>query len=129
MFNDFFINRTRLLLFAVKNSWVFSLQFVWRFCCSNTWKGNINEPADHRGIILVSAMGKLLWIKDWLNWQTDIIYIVKHKRVLRKILEQCTTFPVLHGEINHLLNRNKRLFVVFVDYTKAFDFVVKFNIW
>ena len=32
---------------------------------------------------------------------------------------------VLHGLINHLLNNNIKLYTVFVDYTKAFDFCCK----
>ena len=36
---------------------------------------------------------------------------------------------VLHGVINHMLNENKKLYVAFIDYTKAFDNVVRENIW
>ena len=36
---------------------------------------------------------------------------------------------VLHGVINHMLNENKKLYVAFIDYTKAFDYVVRENIW
>jgi len=32
---------------------------------------------------------------------------------------------VLHGIISHLVNNNKRLFCAFIDFTKAFDFVVR----
>ena len=30
---------------------------------------------------------------------------------------------ILHGVINHLLNENKKLYVAFIDFTKAFDYV------
>ena len=37
---------------------------------------------------------------------------------------------VLHGLINQLLNiNNNKLYTVFVDYTKAFDFIVRDIIW
>ena len=36
---------------------------------------------------------------------------------------------VLHGVINHLLNENKKLYAAFIDYTKAFDYVVRENMW
>ena len=40
---------------------------------------------------------------------------------------------VLHGVINYMLNENKKLYVAFIDYTKAFDYVVReiygINFW
>jgi hypothetical protein len=36
---------------------------------------------------------------------------------------------VLNGIINHLLNLNKKLYVAFVDFTKAFDYVVRDILW
>ena len=35
----------------------------------------------------------------------------------------------LHGVINHLLNGNKKLYAAFIDFTKAFDYVVRENMW
>ena len=36
---------------------------------------------------------------------------------------------VLHGVINHLLNENKKLYAAFIDFTKAFNYVVRENMW
>ena len=36
---------------------------------------------------------------------------------------------VLHGVISHLINQGKKLYCAFVDFTKAFDYVVCENIW
>ena len=36
---------------------------------------------------------------------------------------------VLHGVINNLLNENKKLYVAFTDFTKAFDYTVRENVW
>ena len=36
---------------------------------------------------------------------------------------------VLHGLISHFLNRGKQLFCAFIDFTKAFDYVVRENLW
>ena len=36
---------------------------------------------------------------------------------------------VLHSLINHVLNANEQLFCLFVDYSKAFDYLVRPNIW
>ena len=35
----------------------------------------------------------------------------------------------LHGIINHLLNKGEKLFCAFVDFTKAFDYLVRDIIW
>ena len=32
---------------------------------------------------------------------------------------------ILHGVINQLLNENKKLYVAFIDLTKAFDYVIR----
>ena len=36
---------------------------------------------------------------------------------------------VLHGLISHTLSKNKYLFCAFVDFTKAFDYVVRDILW
>ena len=36
---------------------------------------------------------------------------------------------VLHMIINHMLNQGKQIFCVFIDFSKAFDYVVTDNLW
>ena len=36
---------------------------------------------------------------------------------------------VLHGILKHMLNTGKRLFCSFIDFSKAFDYVVSDNLW
>ena len=36
---------------------------------------------------------------------------------------------VLNSLVNHFLNQGKQLFCVFIDFTKAFDYVVRDNLW
>ena len=36
---------------------------------------------------------------------------------------------VLHGIISHTLNGGKRLYCAFIDFTKAFDYVVRYTLW
>jgi len=36
---------------------------------------------------------------------------------------------VLNGLITHVLNQGKQLYTLMVDYTKAFDYVVRENLW
>ena len=36
---------------------------------------------------------------------------------------------VLHGLIRHFINEGKRLYPAFIDFTKAFDYVVRESLW
>ena len=36
---------------------------------------------------------------------------------------------VLHGLLTHVINQGKQLYCAFVDFTKAFDYVVRENLW
>jgi len=38
-------------------------------------------------------------------------------------------FFVLHGLISHMINNNKKLYCSFIDFSKAFDYVVRSNLW
>ena len=36
---------------------------------------------------------------------------------------------VLHGLISHVINSGNRLYCAFIDFTKAFDYIVRENLW
>ena len=36
---------------------------------------------------------------------------------------------VSHGLISHILNQGKHLYCAFIDFTKAFDYIVRDNLW
>ena len=36
---------------------------------------------------------------------------------------------ILNSLITHVLNQNKKLYCAFVDFTKAFDFIVRAILW
>ena len=36
---------------------------------------------------------------------------------------------VLHGLVSHMINSNKKLYCAFIDFSKAFDYVVRDNLW
>ena len=47
----------------------------------------------------------------------------------RKSLGTVNNIFILHGVINQLLNENKKLYVAFIDLTKAFDYVIRDILW
>ncbi len=36
---------------------------------------------------------------------------------------------ILHGLITHMINSGNKLYCAFVDFSKAFDYVVRDNLW
>ena len=54
----------------------------------------------------------------------------KRRQDFANILVPLTVnFFVLHSVINYLLDENKKLYAAFIDFTNAFDYVVKENMW
>ena len=47
----------------------------------------------------------------------------------RKSMGTVVNIFILHGVINQFLNENKKLYVAFIDFTKAFDYVIRDILW
>ena len=95
-------------------------------------KGNINQVENFRGITLLSTFGKLFSriLKNRLTeWAEEYHIYVEAQAGFRKHMGTVENIFVLHGVINHLLNKNKKLYSAFIDFTKAFDYVVRENMW
>ena len=59
-----------------------------------------------------------------------ILYIyIEAQAGFRANMSTADNVFVLHGMINHMLNSNKKLFCAFVDFTKAFDYVIRDIVW
>ena len=81
---------------------------------------------------LLSTLGKLfsrilnnrltLWAEEYF------VYIEAHAG-FRAGMSTVDNVFVLHGIINHLLSKGEKLFCAFVDFTKAFDYVVRDILW
>ena len=75
-------------------------------------KGDTNDVSNYRGITLLSTVGKLFTriLNNRLNsWAED--------------------YDILNNLITHSLNNNQSLYCAFVDFTKAFAFVVRDILW
>ena len=48
---------------------------------------------------------------------------------IRKEMGTVDTIFILHGLIKRFTNESKRLYVAFIDFIKAFDYVVRDNLW
>ena len=95
-------------------------------------KGSINEAENYRGITLLSALGKLFsrMINNRLSeWAEHYYVLIEAQAGLRPGMGTVDNIFVLRGLITHHLNHGKKLFCAFVDFTKAFDYVVRDNLW
>lgn len=95
-------------------------------------KGSINEVENFRGITLLSTLGKLFSrvINNRLSeWAEKYYILIEAQAGFRPGMGTVDNFFVLHGLITHFINRGKKLYCCFIDFTKAFDYVVRDNLW
>ena len=82
---------------------------------------------NYRVITLLSTLGKLfsrILNNRLTEWAEEYHIYVEAQTGFRKNISTIDNIFVLHGVSNHLLNENKKLYAAFIDYTKAFDYVV-----
>ena len=95
-------------------------------------KGSKNDPNNYRGITLLSVLAKLF--TTVLNKRINI-YCDEHKSVsdaqfgFRKGQSTTDAMFVLHSVVQHFLNKNKRLYVGFIDLKKCFDGIYRNGLW
>ena len=95
-------------------------------------KGDKNEASNYRGITLLSIIGKLFTriLNSRLNtWAEEYNIYVEAQAGFRKGMGTTDSIFILNSLITHSINQNERLYCAFVDFTKAFDFVVRDILW
>ena len=95
-------------------------------------KGSINEVENFRGITLLSTIGKLFsrTINNRLSeWAEKYFILIEAQAGFRPGMSTVDNIFVLHSLITHFINRGKKLYCCFIDFTKAFDYVVRDNLW
>ena len=95
-------------------------------------KGSINDENNYRGITLLSTLGKLftrILNMRLSNWAEHYYVYVEAQAGFRQNMSTLDNIFVLHGLLTHLLNKGKQLYCVFEDFSKAFDYVVRENLW
>ena len=95
-------------------------------------KGKLDDVNNFRGITLLSVLGKLfsrILNNRLTEWAEEYYVYIEAQAGFRKCMGTIDNIFVLHGLINHTLNKNENLFCAFVDFTKAFDYVVRDILW
>ena len=100
--------------------------------CHYTKKGSIENVENYRGITLLSVIGKLFTniLNSRLNDRAENYQVyVEAQAGFRKCMGTLDNIFVMHSLISHCLNNNKKLYSAFIDFRKAFDFVVRDVLW
>ena len=95
-------------------------------------KGPLNDVENYRGITLLSALGKLFtrMLSNRLSdWSDRYFVLIEAQAGFRANMSTIDDVFVLHGLISHILNHGKKLYCAFIDFTKAFDYIVRENLW
>ena len=87
---------------------------------------------NYRGITLLSALGKLFTrvLNNRLDgWAEAYGIYPEAQNGFRKGRGTTDSLFIIQIVINEFIENGKKLYVFFVDYSKAFDFVVHDNLW
>ena len=95
-------------------------------------KGKTDDVKNFRGITLLSTLGKLFTriINNRLNdWAENYNVYIEAQAGFRKEMSTIDNIFILNAIITHKLGKGEQLFCAFVDFTKAFDYVVRDIMW
>ena len=95
-------------------------------------KGDKSYVDNYHGITLLSTFGKLftLLLNNRLtDWAEAYSVFIEAQAGFRENMSTLDNSFVLHGLITHFLDNSKRLFFSFIDFSKAFDYVVRDILW
>ena len=95
-------------------------------------KGSYSKPENFRGITLLSVLGKLFTrvINTRLNiWAEKYGVYVEAQYGFRTGRGTVDCVFILQNVISNFIQNGKKLYALFVDYSKAFDYIVRENLW
>ena len=95
-------------------------------------KGIVTNVENFRGITLLSVLGKLFTrvLNNHLqSWAENYGIYVEAQNGFRPGRGTTDSIFILHCLINKFFDKNKSLYTFFVDFSKAFDYVIRENLW
>ena len=95
-------------------------------------KGKLDDVNNFRGITFLSIVGKLfsrILNNRLTEWAEEYYVYIEAQAGFRESMSTIDNLFVLHGLISHTINTGEKLFCAFVDFTKAFDYVVRDILW
>ena len=94
--------------------------------------GSMLNPTNYRGITLLSVLGKLFTriLNNRLDgWAEKYQIYIEAQNGFRRGRSTADSAFILSNIIDDFLAQGKKLYAYFVDYSKAFDYVVHENLW
>ena len=95
-------------------------------------KGSKNIARNYRGITLLSVLGKLFTrvLNNRLDpWAEMYDIYVEAQNGFRRRWGTVDSAFVLYSFVNEYIEHGKELYTFFIDYRKAFDYIVHDNLW
>ena len=95
-------------------------------------KGSTSNVNNFRGITLLSTLSKLftrILNNRLTNWAESYHVYIEAQAGFRSNMSTVDNIFALHGILTHLINKGEKLYCAFVDFTKAFDYIVRDIIW
>ena len=95
-------------------------------------KGNIDKVDNYRGITLLSHLSKLFTrvINTRLSkWAENYNVYVEAQAGFRRNMGTIDNVFIVNGVIKHFLNEQKKIYVAWIDFRKAYDYVIRDNLW
>ena len=95
-------------------------------------KGSFKDPNNYRGISLTSNLSKVfihILNSRLQRWAEENGVIGEEQAGFRRNYSTADNVFILHSVINKYLSRHKKLYVAFVDFSKAFDTVSRHALW
>lgn len=139
LINEFFIHGKHVLLPILSNLFnkifengVFPEEWSEGYVIPLHKKGNKSEVGNYRGITLLSSLGKLFTriINNRLTgWSEKYFVLIEAQAGFRPNMSTVDDIFILHSLLTHVLNHGNKLYCAFVDFTKAFDYIVRDNLW
>ena len=95
-------------------------------------KGPQDIVDNYRGITLLSSLGKLftrILNSRLSSWAELYSIYIEAQCGFRAGMGTVDCVYILHALIAHFVNRGEKLYCGFIDFTKAFDYIVRENLW
>ena len=95
-------------------------------------KGSVDSVENYRGITLLSVISELFTriLNNRLShWAEDNSVYIEAQGGFRSKMGTIDSMFVLDNVINWFISNKKKLYCAFLDYSKAFDYVVRDNLW
>ena len=95
-------------------------------------KGSKNNPDNYRGVALTSVVSKIythILNKRLTAWAEENEKIIEEQAGFRKDYSTTDHVFTLYTIIQNYLSKNKKLYIAFVDFRKAFDSINRNILW